>query len=74
MPHSRATLYLIYIGPVSYTHLDVYKRQLYTRVAFCSVGQQGIDYEQLLVVVFECHDTFRMLIIHIIEHQYFSLK
>ena len=21
-----------YVGPVSYTHLDVYKRQLYTRV------------------------------------------
>ena len=45
----------ILLAPVSYTHLDVYKRQLYTMgdIARCSIGQPT-DYhnEELLYKLF----------------------
>ena len=31
------------MGPVSYTHLDVYKRQVFVFIQFLSPGEDGID-------------------------------
>ena len=36
---------MIAIAPVSYTHLDVYKRQSIDRICLCAIGQEEWNVE-----------------------------
>ena len=55
------------LGPVSYTHLDVYKRQVYTIVqsAFISAGQRCTCARRLLVPTGEWGDTLLARLVHV---------
>ena len=59
------TLYKSYDYPVSYTHLDVYKRQVYTSTAFLNLGYKLTGSYMIGMCSIEFHIVQSLSLIHI---------